>query len=1039
MRKILLLLIFLNSIKFMSYATTTSGTTNRNINVTDGLIISGAANGNNSGDWELDEVFPGFQGIVNWYLTWDDNNLYIGRLGGNNLEGSLIYLRADKTGLTFSNTPQQYDNFAPNFSALDGINFIAYIKQDYDEFRVFSNGNWSLPNTSLNPAFNTPAGQANSMEVAIPWNNITGGNGKPDNIRAVLYQVAPSNFVYGESPWGNGVGTNGPNIGVNDGAPTSDTQPGGSIGVNPSITRWWGCYPVISGVGANGFIAVPPNAGNDISICSSDNSVSLNGNEPSADAIGTWTLTQAPAGANPTIVNPNLRNTSVNNFTENGIYKFVWNINYGRCPAVPDTVIVTRSQAPINAIAGIDQILDCGVDVTQVIGNDPGQQINFGGGNGTWTLAQGAGTISSPDNLTSQITNLGIGSNKFVWTITNGSCPPRKDTLEIFRFAQPIAQAGDSQIVCATSVQLNANDPIQIQATAQGSWSQVSGPTSAFFANPTLSNTTVTNLLSGVYTFKWKITNGNCITDSSQVEIYVSQQPLAQVPPDFSVCNADSIVLIGNNPLTFSAQAFGSWTLISGNPAANILNPIDSVTTINSLQPGVYFFQWKVSNGICPADSQTVRVENFASPIALAPNDVIVCGNSYILEGNDPLQIQNTATGQWSIISGNIGAQISNSSLFNSVVSNLIPGTYILQWKVSNGNCISDSVQVNLTVNTGIQAQAGIDQSFCGLTTTSLFANDVSSTLTIASWSQLSGPNAATFSSLTSNNPTLTNLIAGTYNFQWKTESPGCPSDSDIVAVQIFANPSSFLSSGAQTICGNQTTISLINPSTIQSSATGLWSQISGPSNATFSSTTNFSTNVSNLIAGNYIFNYIISNGNCDPSAKTFSLTVSNGISLNIKSLVLPEVNQSNGSIELQIPLNAAQPVEYSYNYTSSLSELIDSLSAGTYYIKVKDNAGCESDTLITLKNSFFIPTGISPNGDNMNEQWIIPGIEEFPNCVVQIFNQWGSIVYEAKAGYTVPWDGLFEGKKLPEANYFYLIDLGDGSQKLNGKITLAR
>jgi hypothetical protein len=89
MKKILLLLIFLNSIKFVSYATTTSGTTNRNINVSDGLIIAGSANGSNNSSWELDEVFPGFQGIVNWYLTWDDNNLYIGRLGGNNLEGSI--------------------------------------------------------------------------------------------------------------------------------------------------------------------------------------------------------------------------------------------------------------------------------------------------------------------------------------------------------------------------------------------------------------------------------------------------------------------------------------------------------------------------------------------------------------------------------------------------------------------------------------------------------------------------------------------------------------------------------------------------------------------------------------------------------------------------------------------------------------------------------------------------------------------------------------------------------------------------------------
>lgn len=1039
MKKILLLLIFLNSIKFVSYATTTSGTTNRNINVSDGLIITGSANGSNNSSWELDEVFSGFQGIVNWYLTWDDNNLYIGRLGGNNLEGSIIYLRADKTGLTFTNTPQTYDGFTPNFSAANGINFVAYLKQNYDEFRTFSNGAWSSPNTTLNPSFNTPAGDANSMEVAISWNNITGGNGKPDNLRAVFYQVTPSSFIYGESPWGTGVGTNGPNVGVNDGTATSAAQPGGNVAANAQITRWWGCYPVISGVGANGFIAVPPNAGSDISICSSDNSVSLNGNEPSADAIGTWSLAQAPAGANPTIANPNLRNTSVNNFTENGIYKFVWNINYGRCPALPDTVIVTRYQSPINASAGTDQILNCGVNVTQVIGNDPGPQVNFGGGSGAWSLAQGSGTISDPNNLISQITNLGIGSNKFIWTITNGTCPPRRDTTEIFIFAQPLAQAGDSQVVCAVSAQLNANNPLQIQATAQGSWTQVAGPSTSIFTNPTLFNTSVNNLISGVYIFRWKITNGNCSTDSSDVKIYISQPPLATVPADFSVCNVSSIVLAGNNPLTFSSQAFGNWTLVSGDSGANILNPSDSVTTVDSLAPGIYFFQWKVSNGSCNADSQTVRVENFANPIALVPNNVNVCGNTYVLEGNDPLQIQSTATGIWSFVSGPSIPQFANSNLYNSQLSNLIPGTYILQWKVSNGNCSSDSVQLNLTVNTGIQAQAGINQSLCGLTTTSLFANDVSSSLSVASWSQLSGPSFATFSSLTSNNPTLTSLIAGTYNFQWKIETPGCPADSDVVVVQIFANPSNFPSSAAKTICGSQTTISLINPSTIQSSATGLWSQISGPNNAAFSNTTNFSTNISNLIAGNYIFNYTISNGNCNPSAKTFSLSVSSGISLKIKSIVLPEVNNSNGSIELQIPLNAAQPVEYTYNYTSSPSELIDSLSAGSYYIKVKDNAGCESDTLIVLKNSFFIPTGISPNGDNMNEQWIIPGIEEFPNCVVQIFNQWGSIIYESKAGYNVPWDGLFEGKKLPEANYFYLIDLGDGSQKLNGKITLAR
>ena len=1039
MRKVLLLIIFISSIQSVSYATTTSGTSNRIINVNDGLITTGAANGSNNATWELDEVFPGFQGIVNWYLTWDDNNLYIGRLGGNNLEGSLIYLRADKAGLTFSNTPQQYDNFSPNFSALDGINFIAYLKQDYDEFRVFSGGNWTAPNTSLNPAFNTPAGQANSMEVAIPWNSITGGNGKPDNVRAVLYQVTTTNFVYGESPWGDGIGTNGPNIGVNDGAPTSAAQPGGSIGANPLITRWWGCYPVISGVGANGFVAVPPNAGTDISICSSDNSVSLNANEPSADAIGTWSLAQSPIGSNPIIANPNQRNTLVNNFTENGIYKFVWNINYGRCPAVPDTVVITRFQAPINAIAGLDQILNCGNSVATVIGNNPGVQINFVGGLGTWTLASGAGNIDSPNSLITDISNIGFGTNIFVWIISNGSCTPQSDTLVLFRYVQPVSFSGATQTICGSTASMLGNNPLTIQSTAIGEWSQVSGPSNSNIIQPDLFNSQISNLVNGTYTFKWKISNGNCLQDSSFVTIDVFSPPEAQLGNDILLCNQDSVILLGNNPLTFGNTATGIWSLESGDNNAQILTAANFSTQVDFLIPGNYIFEWKLNNGICPADSAIIGVSIFSPPIANAGQGFTICGNSIVLEANDPLQIQSTAIGEWSQVSGPNNPQFANSNLFNTQLSNLIPGTYLLQWKVSNGNCLADSVQVNLTVNSGVQAQAGAEQSLCGLTTTSLFANDVSASLSSAIWSQISGPNTANFSSFSSNNPTLTNLISGTYNFQWTIESPSCPSDSDIVVVKIFANPSNFPSSATKTICVNQTSISLINPSSIQSTATGLWSQISGPSNATFSSTTNFSTSVSNLNAGNYTFNYSISNGVCEPSSKTFSLIVSSGISLKIKNVVLPEVNQSNGSVELQIPINAFEPIEYTYNYKISQSELLDSLSAGSYYIKIKDNAGCESDTLITLKNTFFIPTGISPNGDNMNEQWIIPGIEEFPNCAVQIFSQWGSVVYETKAGYTVPWDGLFDGKKLPEANYFYLIDLGDGSQKLNGKITLAR
>ena len=270
------LLLFTILFSINCYSTTTSGNFQRLIDITDGFVETGNAPGQNSnqGQWETDERFVGFNGIVNWFLSWDDNNLYIGKIGGNNNEGSVVYIRADLPGASFSNSSQAYDGFSPDFSALNGINFVSYLKNGYDEYRNY-NGTWSAPNTGLSPSF-TNQSDGNHMEMAIPWNSITNGAGKPANIRILFYQIAPNSsscnaqnpnpFLYAESPWGNGIATNGPNIGVNDGASTSASQPGGCGNANALITRWWGCFPVIGGVGANGFVATQPDAGFDKNI-----------------------------------------------------------------------------------------------------------------------------------------------------------------------------------------------------------------------------------------------------------------------------------------------------------------------------------------------------------------------------------------------------------------------------------------------------------------------------------------------------------------------------------------------------------------------------------------------------------------------------------------------------------------------------------------------------------------------------------------------------------------------------------------------------
>ena len=83
---------------------------------------------------------------------------------------------------------------------------------------------------------------------------------------------------------------------------------------------------------------------------------------------------------------------------------------------------------------------------------------------------------------------------------------------------------------------------------------------------------------------------------------------------------------------------------------------------------------------------------------------------------------------------------------------------------------------------------------------------------------------------------------------------------------------------------------------------------------------------------------------------------------------------------------------------------------------------------------SVIIPKGFSPNGDGINDTWVINGIERFPNNEIQLFNKWGNRVFYAK-GYQNNWDGISNAKfvlnskkRLPAGAYLYIIDLKDNS-----------
>ena len=102
-------------------------------------------------------------------------------------------------------------------------------------------------------------------------------------------------------------------------------------------------------------------------------------------------------------------------------------------------------------------------------------------------------------------------------------------------------------------------------------------------------------------------------------------------------------------------------------------------------------------------------------------------------------------------------------------------------------------------------------------------------------------------------------------------------------------------------------------------------------------------------------------------------------------------------------------------------------------------DAGCEKyDTLninVTDIDCINAPTAFTPDGDGYNDTWILENMENYPEAIVSVFNTWGNKVFESNGIYQ-PWDGTFNGKKLPAATYYYVINLNNGTAPYSGAIT---
>jgi gliding motility-associated-like protein len=187
------------------------------------------------------------------------------------------------------------------------------------------------------------------------------------------------------------------------------------------------------------------------------------------------------------------------------------------------------------------------------------------------------------------------------------------------------------------------------------------------------------------------------------------------------------------------------------------------------------------------------------------------------------------------------------------------------------------------------------------------------------------------------------------------------------------------------------------------------------------------------------------SNGGTDTFSRTFTITINPMPVVTIRS-------DQGTQISRGTTVNLTATGGTSYSWATALGNISGQNTAvltarplqnTTYTVTVQSASGCSSVQTITI-NVFddFTPVKIaslmSPNGDGVNDTWIINNIDAYPNNEVKVFDGNGRIVFQKK-GYTngSGWDGTLNGSVLAEGYYFYIIDYGEGKGKLKGSITI--
>jgi gliding motility-associated-like protein len=640
--------------------------------------------------------------------------------------------------------------------------------------------------------------------------------------------------------------------------------------------------------------------------------------------------------------------------------------------------------------------------------------------------------------------------------------------LQINKTPAPPLIMSDSPVCAGDTLNFKAQAQPGIMV-AEWNWS---GPLS--FELPTVSGNTPTPFRSPA--LPEHATSGysiNIVTkdgcQSAQSEpIFVTVKPKPQKPEALTSNNiclpqADTLIL-SVTPNTQTNLATYTWFSTAQLPPLDTpsLSPILTLTDFSGYTAGQNTFYVVAELDGC----KSVKSFNVSANFLNLPTDLAQvqtdslghCGPKLDLLAIEPT---NGITGLWSLLSGPNVAITNPSSVF-SLVDGLVGGqTYQFLWTLSKDACENYSQDtMTVVVNIDEKAMAMADTTICFVSEITLHA--LPAQINKGYWTQSIGQAMSANTEIVTPDSNITLVTGlgpfssngGGLFFTWVIDNLACdPSMATVEVIPIFNEPIAQADSVQCAVNG----LTELKATPLEAFETGAWT--SPNSNITFNNPSAAMTIADNLEQGDNIFIWTTNDGICGdrsrdttivtlqlkPTAALDTVTVPFGSPVAFNVLSNDIVAANNYSVEIITPPNSGQlnptGATGSGNFTYIPDITYEGLETALYRVcniaclSISPGDACDFANIelnVGASTTCNIPSVITPNGDKVNDVFIIPCINcsDCPrNNELVIFNQWGDKVFDASP-YDQNWDGKNQGgDDLPVGSYFYVLKINKDTQ----------